>query len=623
MNKIFLFGMAALVWSALPAAAQYDQDINVEGKYVPEYINHDRIGLFPKPVRFDTQQSELSYYLKGVNAQFEPQLVPLQATGWRTSRTYSHHRGYLDLGLGSWLDATLSAGYRFVDTDDTLFGVRLQHNSTSLWKPKLSSASEDVKRSRYDEMIGLYASHVFDSTGRLDAAVDYHVGYFNYYGFDLPQVISDASNLMTASPALKAPTQTLNDVAARVDWHSPASRDEFSWFAGAGVRYFGYRSCYDYEWNSVSMLSSVPGSRETATSLQAGFVLPTSGKSAIGLDFEGNLVTYADRSRTVGGTEYAAATPDNYGILYLTPYYRFNRSGIDIRLGAQIDLAFNAGAEHDRYSTFHIAPSVKFDYNAGPAALYLYAKGGSRLNTLAARYEWDYYQCPEILSSKPIYSPVDATFGVTFGPFSGFHAGLNIAYRVSRGQYVGGWYMGRLNGGEVFPSNIGLPSNEAGRAVSYVLDSDLRYDLSGLSFGLDMGYDAGRYFKIDGSARYQRQNGKTGYFNGFDRPEWTVDVTAETNPWNSLKFRVGYSLRAMRMMTLPSYWSDTTILNGLTYGNYRLPNKSLLNFGVSYGITDNFDVWIQADNLLNRKTLYMPCLPAPGLTIAAGLGLRF
>lgn len=617
--KISFLGIGVVAAGVFPIAAQYDQDITVEGKYVPEYIAHDRIGLFPKPLKLETQKSELSYYMKGVNANFEPSLVPLQATGWNTNRTYSRSRGYLDLGLASWLTSTLSAGYRIIDTDQTVFGIRLQHNSTSLWKPEISEAMRDVKRSRYDEMIGLYASHDFNGAGRLDAALDYHLGYFNYYGADMPRLSSGAQG--GASFDLKAPTQTLNDIAARVQWNSRAGRDVFSWFAGAAVRYFGYRSVYGLDgFNLNSGYPSAQGSRETNTALQAGFVFPTSEKSAVGLDFEGDLVTYAKRNDSAGSL-YDVENPDNYGILYFTPYYRFNRSGIDIKLGARVDLSFNAGPKNDRYSTFHIAPDVKLDYNAGPVALYLYAQGGSKLNTLASRYENDYYQDPLLLSTIPVYSPVDATFGVTFGPFSGFHAGLSVAYRISRGQYSGGWYMATLSGNNIFDS--GLPERLDGRLLNYDLSPEVRYDLSGFSFGASLGYDAGRYFKIDASGHYQRQHGETGYFNGYDRPEWTADVVAESNPWNTLKLKLGYSLRAMRMMAAPASWADSTPLNGLFYVDYRLPNQSMLNFGASYGITQNFDVWIQADNLLNRKSFYLPMAPEPGITLTAGIGLRF
>jgi outer membrane receptor protein involved in Fe transport len=54
-----------------------------------------------------------------------------------------------------------------------------------------------------------------------------------------------------------------------------------------------------------------------------------------------------------------------------------------------------------------------------------------------------------------------------------------------------------------------------------------------------------------------------------------------------------------------------------------LPDLVSLNFGASYGITDNFNVWIQADNLLNRTNWYGPSLPEPGIQLAAGIGVTF
>lgn len=621
--------------AAMPAAAQYDQDINVEGKYVPEYIDHARIGLFPKPVRFPHEKSELQYYMTGVNAKFSPQIVPMQATGWNTSRSYSTARGYVDFGIGSWLESTLSAGYRIIDTRKSALGVRLQHNSTSLWKPKLSEGTSDIRRRRYDESLGLYGHHDFDGSGRLDAALDYHLGCFNYYGFDptdgwvgsMPPTPA-ATRGAYWGDSYTAPTQTLNDIAARVGWQSPVEADNLWWHAGAGVRYFGYRSMYWYSQLPADgdLKERFRGSRETATSIEAGLRLPTSSSSTLGLELDGTLLTYAHNPipAVFMPPVDLPGQPDNYGMIKLTPYYRFNRAGINIRLGAEIDLAFNAGERDSRYSTFHIAPDISLDYNAGPVTFYLYALGGSRLNTLAANYELDYYQNPTVYSTRPTYTPLDSKLGVSFGPFAGFHAGFDIAYRISRGQYTGGWYMAMLNLCRFDPEVIGLPDlDPAGGAIRYAFSPDVRLDMSGFSFGMSMGYDSGRYFRIDASARYQRQQGETGYFNGYDRPEWTADVTAESNPWSSLKLRIGYSLRAMRMMTAP-YWNDSnTPLNGLGFADLRLPNKSMLNFGASYGITENFDVMLQADNLLNRRHLLFPCLPEPKLTVTAGFAWRF
>lgn len=73
MIKSRYLSLLLLVAPAFQSWAQYDQDINVEGKYVPEFIPQDRIGVFPRPVRFPLEKSTLDYSLTGVHADFTPQ----------------------------------------------------------------------------------------------------------------------------------------------------------------------------------------------------------------------------------------------------------------------------------------------------------------------------------------------------------------------------------------------------------------------------------------------------------------------------------------------------------------------------------------------------------------------
>lgn len=602
-----------------PVLAQYDQDIAVEGKYVPEYINHDRIGIFPKPVRFPLEKSNLQYSLEGVNADFLPKAVPIQATGWNINHDYSNRRGYVEFGIGSWLQTTLSAGYHFIDDRKTTVGIRLQHNSTSLWKPGISRVV-DARMERYDESIGIYGNHSFGNAGRLDAAFDYHIGNFNYYGFN-PYIIHERSVLNGNKFTLDAPTQTLNDISGRLSWHSPADNDKLSWNVGAGVRYFGYRRFY--EPTVMEYVPALTGGRETHVNFNGGVSVYTSTKSSLGIDVNADILSYGKpewRSAPEGVTEPTSL--DSYGMVSLTPYYRFTRDRLNIMLGARVDLTFNAGPKNERYDLFHIAPEVRLDYNAGPVTFFFHALGGSELHTLAGGYELDYYQAPMLSVTNPIYTPLDAKLGVAFGPFSGFHAGFDIAFRASRGQYYGGFYQCWINGTE--PENqLDLPVVAEGREVYYNLSPGSKYNIAGFSFGLNVGYDAGRYFRIDGDIHYQHQNGSTGYFNGYDRPEFTGNLCVETNPWKTLKFRVGYGLRALRMMPVEAHYADTNPFNSNLKVMYKLPNMSMLNLGASYGIKDNLNVWLQADNLLNRTNYYMPGLPEPGVRISAGIGIGF
>ncbi len=633
INKSYsLKALALLVmtgFSGLNVSAQYNQSISVDGKYVPEVFRLDRINAFPQQVKFTLTNTPLSYDGKSVPAGFAPKLLTLPATGWQDIRTYSDKRGYLELGAGSWLNSTLSAGYRFIDDKETVFGIRLQHNSTSLWKPNLSELMKDTKMYRYDESIGFYASHDFSGKGRLQGAVDWHIGNFNYYCFN-PEWAKDGNY-----SGLNAPTQTLNDIAARIGWQSPDKHDDISWNAEAGVRYFGYRSYYKPANHSATSesdyyLDRMSGGRETDININGSVSFPTSTKSTIGIDLNADVLLYNNGETPAGNSKLWM--PKNYGFVTLTPFYSFSKDKLLVRIGADFDLSFNTGEnendgsrEDTGYSFLHIAPDVKLDYLAGPVSFYLHALGGSRLNTLAANHELNYYQSPSLSSSRPVYSPLDGSLGVTFGPFSGFSAGVDFAFRISRGEYLGGWYQTYLNYYNNTPA--GLPDNftegDMTHPLSYSLSNQYTTNISGFSLGARASYDLGKILKIEAKGNYQPQNGTKGYFNGYDRPRLTANISLETNPWSSLKFKIAYDYRGVRNIYAKGWYTGDLAGIKSILEPYRLPDITMLNFGVSYDISSSFNVWMQADNLLNRHDEYLPGLPQQGIRIAAGFGVTF
>lgn len=618
------------VAATLPVSAQFNQSISVDGKYVPEVFRLDRINSFPKQVRFSLEKKPLAYDAKSVPAGFAPSLLHMPATGWRDTRAFSASRGYLELGAGSWLNSTLSAGYRFVDDKNTTIGVRLQHNSTSLWKPDLAPAVENVKMKRYDESIGLFGSHDFENKGRLIAAVDWHIGYFNYYGYNP----SDVRNAADMAGKLNAPTQTLNDIAARIGWQSPDKNDDITWNAQAGVRYFGYRSDYYAHYGEDQDLNPIynsTGGRETNINIQGGVNFPTTANSSVGIDLDANAYIYPGKRndyQSVGSSQnysIRSSDPDSYGVVTLSPYYNFSRDRLLVHIGAQIDLAFNAGETGNRYGFFHIAPDVRLDYLAGPVSFYLHALGGCSPNTLAANYEDDYYQQPFISDTELSYTPLDGRLGVNFGPFSGFSAGVEFAFRIANGNNLAGWYTTYLNyGTKTAPGlPVSIDDNGVSRELIYTYDQSLSCNLHGFSLGANLKYDLGRIIKIEAKGNYQPQNGEKGYFNGLDRPRITANISAETNPWNRLKFKLAYDYRGVRNIYTVGYYRGGLISDATALVSRRLPDITSLNFGVSYGITDHFNIWLQADNLLNRHVELLPRLPQQGIRFAGGFGVTF
>lgn len=323
------------------------------------------------------------------------------------------------------------------------------------------------------------------------------------------------------------------------------------------------------------------------------------------------------------GGIFTYACPGDYGIVTLTPYYRFAIDRFNLKIGADLDFAVNAGPEGDRYGVFHVAPDVAVDYNAGAARLFLHMAGGSTLHTLAAGYDLDYYQNPVLEGTRPTYSPLDGDFGVTFGSFGGFSAGARFAFRVARGEYLGGWYMTRLNCGDSACSGLPEAGLSALAPMSYPYSSAETIDMHGWSAGANLSYDFGNALRIDAHGNYQPQRGESGYFNGYDRARWTAGVAAVSNPVGRLHLKLSYDYRGVRSIyTFARCVNDKNVSESVLCSR-RLPDLTMLNFGASYGITDRISIWAQGDNLLNRHDEKLPGLPLQGITVAGGVSFIF
>lgn len=610
------------------AMGQLHENIEVEGKYVPEIIRIDKIHTFPATERVQMDSSPLPYDEEGVVASIPPYLVSLEATRWRAVRDIRVGRGYVDFSLGSWLSSDLSAGYRFLDTEKTKAGVSLQFNSASLWKPRMSQASDNVRRELYDGALDIYASHHFEEYGYLDVSADWECGYFNYYGY-VPQA---GGYIMSPGEesGIKAPTQTYNEVAARIGWRSESFDSESFWTAAAGVRHSAWRALY------LPMASKARrGDRETMIYLEGSVAKPWDSGSSVGIDAEGDLLVYAGAGEdiAVGGAGLQSVDgvilhrPDNYGQISLTPYYGFKRGRLNVRIGAEVDLTFNAGLPGDRFGVFHIAPDVRIDWRKGVGALFLHAGGGNELNTLSSARRLDYYTMPALVSTRPVYSPLDAVAGFGLGPFSGFSMEAAVAYKISRGVYTGGWYQSMLNFGL---KNIdGITGDGSG--YLYSLDPS-GMNINGFSFRARLSYSPLSMLTVKAEGTYQPQKGKTGYFNGYDRPEFTACISADVRITEKIRVYAGYDYRGKRrIFTQWRSYEGAPSDGGLKADvkeilhpeSLRLPDLSLLNAGASWQIHPDVTLRVDAFNLLNRHDQLLPSLPDQGITVTGGVSVTF
>lgn len=572
--------------SASAPAQELNESLNVEGVYKREVIPVERINLLPSLMNINIAEKPLGYETAAVTAMFSPASPILPATAWGDMRSRRPGPGYVDLFMGSWLNASLSAGVAPVQTADTRLNIRLQHNSTSLWTPYKNMETpanypvgaippSNVKRKSYQEHLGADFLQRF-AKGSLSASAQYHLGYFNYYGI-----------IAKSAPFQTAPTQTLNDAALRVGWKSLADAST-TWQVGAGARYFAYRTA----------------TRETQINLTGALRSHASESSDFGFDADGSMLIY--------GSHPEIGKPANYGALSITPFYEYRRGKFLMRLGVDLDFAFNADGNEvgEKYSVFHASPDVKFSVGGRGVNFYVNVLGGQTLHTLAATSEYDPYRNPQLESTQPTHIPVDANIGLNVNPFSGFEAGVNLRLVSMRHAPMGGWYMFRPH----FRENI------------------YRYNLFGFQVGLNLNYRLNDLLNLKFEGTYTPQHDRTGVFNGLDRPRWTLDACAEVHPIKGLSLGFGYEYRGVRniycidgasLAANDNSSAPDLVKDEPPIAARRLGDITNLYFNAGYEITQNTALSFRADNLLNRRVDLLPNLPLEGVTFLGGVQILF
>ncbi len=228
---------AMLLW-ATGASAQFDQTISVDGRYVPEYIGREKIGMFPRPERFSINAGSLDFDRTGVVAALSLRSLFRSKPQAGAPRALKHHADTSTPASGSWLNS--HSQLRLHDYR------RLRHIRRSPVPAQFHLAVEpgDIRRKRRLPP-ALRRTHRFplrrpvrcrDSRPTQDTIF----GRFNYCGV----IPSDGQSIPETSED-RGLWQTLNDVDARVRWDSPASSSrQVGYYAGAGARYFGWNRIY-------------------------------------------------------------------------------------------------------------------------------------------------------------------------------------------------------------------------------------------------------------------------------------------------------------------------------------------------------------------------------------------
>lgn len=503
--KLFFALATTAVISSSANAQNLSESVTVEGKYKPEFISADRLAILPNILTLKAPESSLNYDRIGMPANFSPDALSMPATGWGASKIYDSSKGYLNIRLGSWLNSSLSTGLAAINNADTRLNLYFQHNSTSLWqawKENQSTHSPAAdNRFRYDETLGANLNQRIAGAGTLDARIQYHLGYFNYYG---------SKSISQGDEKIKAPTQTLNDFYAGANW-SGITNSLFQYGVRADMRYFAYRSMYNISSYSLSpALTSAKGERESVVNLGGDITYELNSGSKIGIN-----MLYSGVINSIG---------NNVNRVRFIPAYNMNAKNYSFRIGIDLALVANGNTK------FRIAPDVNFSLRNGISAFSAKIGGGTHLRTLAWMHQMDYYANPSLGCYNAAYSPIDMSLAYQLNPGGKWSFGIEGRWCSTLDECFGGLYQAYLNG----------------NATEYKI-GDIN-KIHGFSVAINGGYEFSRYFRINGKFSWQPQHGTSGILNGFDRPVLTADFSAESHPIDKLSIALNYGLRAKRFL---------------------------------------------------------------------------
>lgn len=556
MKRIAFIAIIASASLAAVADEPLTKEIVVDKVIVPVEQEATKIGQTPEITTVEMPTTEVNYSDRAVVTPTGNDIPTMLPYGFRTERTFEGNRGYLDFCMGNWMSIVGSAGYRIIDKRDTRFGVWAQHNS--IWGEKTGPNHEgEIKSS--ESWLGFDLRHLIGRKA-LNAAVTGHFGRESFIGLQ-----SDVT-----------PFNNVYELDVNAQYGDRIAKNGINWWTGAAYNHFTNRLNESYsEYNRLT---------ENYFKAAGGLSFDWNEGTRVGLDATGELLHQSYPTLhyvpvTIGDSDYSRLVPDggsksdNRWQLRLNPYFTRTLDNLLLRVGARLDLSFNDG------TTLRVAPDFRLDLRADDRiGFYVTATGGKVMNRNAVIYNTDCHMTPyRPLAST--YTPIDATIGAKFGPYSGFRANAYVGYAVTRNSLM--------------PQSI----NPLLEDIACV-DLQTPIDLHGLYVGGELSYTFRDIATLRAGGQWAKQDGKQGYAGmGFDRPEYIINAGLNVRPLSGLSLDVAFNFRGNRAIH-----NLTFDANGdPVYQLEELENAPYLEFGADYQLNNMFGFFLKLNNLLFKE----------------------
>ena len=576
---------------------ELNKEITLEKDFVPVEKKVTKKNTLPKVKKVNPPaKTDIDYSATPVNIEVPTTIPTMMPYGYRTAHNFSDKRGYLEVAGGMQANFDGSAGYRFLDKENTQAGIWVQHNSSwcGLNTTKMLKDNPDLrlKQKFNDNKVGLYLNNHFNA-GTLSLGVGVHFDSFNYYG---------AYAISSGDTDKK---QSLLEFNVNAGWKGRKTFGDYelAYRANAGFNHAG---------NSMFptlVVTGAKGASENVVNFGVGADMAL-GVGSVSLDVMGDYVNFK-QATDVAGWELAPSRSNFY--LTLAPRYKWENEifraevGADLLFGNLNILSWNG---NDDTGKFHVAPVVKMDVDiVDGAKIFVDLKGGKTLNTLSNMAALDRYSTPSGLGFNT-WRAIDGEAGFKVGPFSGFEAKLFFGYAITKGAL--------MNCYSSFARELGKES----------VDADFHYgpnfygamNTRGFKVGAELFYKYRSLFEVGGAVTFAPTTDNsfdlTGgqkwfktYSLGLDNAGLVANLELKVTPITPLAVNVGMDYRGKRKY----------IEAGLKY----MDDAFDLHVGASWRFDKVVTVWARGYNLLNRKYDILPGQGAQGIGAMAGVSLVF
>lgn len=575
MKPHYITILLLVLLSQVAAAQSNDslrREVTIVKDYTPIVKEASKINSLPpvstpaferKPVayRYDATPAEISITTSDMAV---PRISPV-ATGDK------YRKGYIDFGMGTYMSMAGNAGYHILDNATDRLDIGVQFTSLNWDIPVNSSfvqGAEQESATRqtfYDTRTGLHYDHRFESDVTFAINAAYRFLNFNYYGScgNLPG--NRSSHPFQWAHNFFAEIKADNSAAVAYDYNQ--------WSVTGGY------SLYSNRWGAY-----VPDpSREQHAYLQASLCGDIGSGWSAGAEANINFLQYSGvypagtpADEVIHNPELAATSMQSVFMTELLPHIDWNGSRVHFRAGLRAYISVNDG------TIFRFAPDVHFNWEfVDNYFIYANIGGGKRLHTWNDVSQYCIYFDPS-QRIPSTYSPLDATGGIRF----------NIIPEFSFSAY-GGY--------EIAEAALFQSVGQSSQAINWQA-----LDATCVKAGARIDLNIGRIvsFIADGTYRLWRQGTEE---ISFDRPRWEANARIKVQPHKRFDIEAGYNMQL-----------------GRNYGSLgSLADIHNLQASVTYRPIDILSIFVQGNNLLNRKYDFYYGLAAPRIQVMGGLAVTF